>query len=165
MIRKWQSIIFLILVCFLLSACQTPSDRKDVETSTEAEAKIQAIPNSKNGLKLSIKKADTLTSEDSLEMIIQNNSSIDYTYGKAFHIEKRIKNTWYTVADDMNFEAIALSIPANKSQTESISLKELKNFKIELNSGEYRIVKSFSPSEQTSSEEDTILLAVPFKIK
>ncbi|MGG3798520.1 immunoglobulin-like domain-containing protein [Metabacillus fastidiosus] len=165
MIRKWQSIVFLTLVCFLLSACQTPSDRKDVETNTEAEAKIQTIPTSKNGLKLLRKEADTLTSEDSLEMIIQNNSSIDYTYGKAFHIEKRSKNTWYAVADDMRFEAIALSIPANTSQTELISLKELKNFKIELNPGEYRIVKSFSPSEQTSSEEDTILLAVPFKVK
>ncbi|MED4531225.1 immunoglobulin-like domain-containing protein [Metabacillus fastidiosus] len=163
MIRKWQSIIFLALVCLLLSACQTPSDDKNIETDTEAE--IQTIPTSKNGLKLLIKEADTLTSEDSLEMIIQNNSSIDYTYGKAFHIEKRIKNTWYAVDDDMNFEAIALSIPANTSQTELISLKELKNVKIELNPGEYRIVKPFSPSEQISSEEDTISLAVPFKIK
>ncbi|MGG3889895.1 immunoglobulin-like domain-containing protein [Metabacillus fastidiosus] len=163
MIRKWQSIVFLTLVCFLLSACQTPSDRKDVETNTEA--KTQIIPNVKNGLKLLIKEADTLTSKDSLEMIIQNNSSIDYTYGKAFYIETRIKDTWYAVADDMEFEAIALSIPANTSQTEMISLKELKNFKIELNPGEYRIVKSFSPSEQTSSEKDTILLAVPFKVR
>ncbi|MGG3803139.1 immunoglobulin-like domain-containing protein [Metabacillus fastidiosus] len=167
MIKKGQSIIFLTMIFFLLSACQPPANSKNVETNAEMKAETQTIPTSKNDLKLLIKKADISTSEDNVEITIQNNSSIEYMYGEDFHVEKRIKKTWYSVPFDdyVTFDDIGLVIQTNTSRAQSIPLKKLKNFKIELSPGEYRIVKSFFPSEQTPSKKNTVLLAVQFKIK
>ncbi|MEH6945309.1 immunoglobulin-like domain-containing protein [Bacillus sp. JJ722] len=127
------------------------------------KAKIQDIPSSINGLELSLKHIDNKSSEKSIEITIKNKSSIDYSFGKHFSIEKKIKNTWYYVPFESTVfeEDIALVIQSNSQHTE---LLPLNVFKTTLTPGEYRVLIFFNP-EEAESKVSSIQLAAPFRIE
>ncbi|MEH6944488.1 immunoglobulin-like domain-containing protein [Bacillus sp. JJ722] len=151
-------IVFLLVCCLFTSACTNLNKDEHLKV----KSKIQEIPSSINGLELSIGHIDEKSNKKTIEITINNKSSINYFYGRDFSIEKKIKNAWYYVPfKDVAFESIGLSIQPSSQKTEIIHLSHFKNA---LTPGEYRVLKTFDPQE-TESNESSVQLAASFSIE
>ncbi|WP_375220571.1 immunoglobulin-like domain-containing protein [Psychrobacillus sp. PGGUH221] len=117
-----------------------------------------------NGIVLEVEKHQFHTPEENeINIIIQNTSNQEFTYGTYFKIKQNIDSIWYEFPfkNGVGFNDIGLTLKPYESKKESYSLDL---FEEALSLGKYRVLISFIDSSKPYSEENKITLAVPFEL-
>lgn len=97
-----------------------------------------------NDIILSIKEG-TLT-KTGATIIITDKSNKDYTYGKDFILEKKIKNTWYKLAaQETWWDLVGYKIDENNTLELEQKWEEIYG---KLKNGTYRILKSIGTTDE-----------------
>lgn len=97
-----------------------------------------------NDIILSIKEG-TLT-KTGATIIITDKSNKDYTYGKDFILEKKIKNTWYKLAaQETWWDLVGYKIDENNTLELEQKWEEIYG---KLKKGTYRILKSIGTTDE-----------------
>jgi len=147
--KKFSSFFLCLTVLFLLlTACSQTTDKKLTDKSSE-----QNFPSSKDGVTLMTEKEQYTTSADTITVMIENNSSNEFTTGTHLFLEKKVDGIWYEFPYKVNefTEAAMVHVPGETSAM-ALSVDELK---YELNPGEYRATVGglAAPFEVVTSEE------------
>lgn len=165
-------ILCLSAICLLLGACNSNevkgvenqdkklTDKIENEKLTQ-KAEQQELTSSQHGIIFALEKEQFLTSDKELIVNIQNDSNLEFLYGRHFLIQKKIDGIWYSIPFKNNvFEDIGLILRPNESSQITISLERLES---ELSPGEHRLLKSFEINSELSKEKK-FTLAAPFKV-
>lgn len=153
----------LILSFFLvISACSNvptittlPDPVSDHQRSSSAE-----------GVTLILPETIFQTSPTTIKAIVQNDGESAYDIGDFYHIEVKRDGEWYIVTysdkvffENRRFKDYGRTLHPTSTLQQTFSVEALG---IELPSGEYRLVKSFSPKEGIYYK---ISIAIPFTVK
>lgn len=151
MVKKNRFLSYIIIFSLILAACQS------IDKRLTEKADTQEIPNSNNGVSVSMEREEYPKSITEVTIVIKNSTDQDLQYDNQPFIEKNIDGTWYRVPykEDISTPAVQYEIDATKTRSDSISLEILSE---KLSPGEYRIVNQFSYKDHNE------LLAAPFKL-
>lgn len=154
--------ILLILLLPLLISC---GNEATVATLPDP-VPDQEMHSSEEGLSISLAKDTFTESPAELEIIVHNDSIINYNFGEFYHIEVSKDNEWYiiTYSDSVflknpHFIDFGLILDTGEEVIQSFSVEALG---VSLLPGEYRLVKSFLSQSEEFYE---VSVAVPFSVK
>lgn len=119
-------IIALILIFLLLS-----QNKKTISPYTEFT----------DSIKLTIK--DDKIIDETMTIVITNESEIQYEYGVGYDLEIKEGNSWYVVSPKYELDNILIAYTINPGETREININ-LASAHGKLSSGHYRLIKDFS---------------------
>ena len=141
--KRFSIFIILFLTPFILNAVISPVTPDLLEDPSPR----QELPSSNKNLKINVTGPVQEQSELEIELSIDNSSDSIFGYGEFFYIEKKVDGMWYMLALD---DAVFKDFSAFDNYGKAISPDETRTIKIDpsdyflnLDSGEYRIVKAF----------------------
>ncbi len=154
--------ILIILLLPLLISC---GNEATVATLSDP-VPDQQMNSSEEGLSISLIEDTFTKSPDEIEILVHNDSTVNYNFGEFYHIEVSKDNEWYiiTYSDSVflknpHFIDMGLTLDAGEEVIQSFSVEALG---VILLPGEYRLVKTFLSRSEAFYE---VSVAVPFSVK
>ncbi len=147
--KRFSIFIVLFLTPFILNAVISPVTPELLDDPSPR----QNLPRSDNGLEMEINQPVQDQSEMKIELNIKNSSDSVFGYGEFFYLEKKVNGLWYMLAFD---DEVFKEFSAFDNYGQAISPDETKaneiapsDYSLNLDSGEYRLVKAFRYHDDT----------------
>ena len=152
--KKTLAIVLIGMVCCSLVGCTNNS----IEVGNELKYMV-----SDNLVSLKVKNGSLTNSKANL--ILDNNTNDDYSYGNPYSIEKEQEGIWYELKpiSELFFNMPAYILKAKESTEIEINWESTYG---KLTSGRYRIVKGvFREIDVPIEVEDIVYISAEFAIK
>lgn len=149
-------ISFLIILFFILTACQQEPER--IKSKNQ-----ENIPSSAKGITLQLEKERYTTGETETKLTLHNDDNeTTFLYGGEYLLEKNVNGIWYSfpLKEGLFFSDEGHLLAPNETASEIISFEI---FSEELSAGNYRIIKDFRDFEKEYSSENQVNIAAPFE--
>lgn len=147
--KRFSIFIVLFLTPFILNAVIRPVTPDLLEDPSPR----QELTSSNKNLEINVAESVLEQSDLKIELSIKNAGDSIFGYGEFFYIEKKIDGKWYMLALDDSvfkdfsaFDNYGKAIPPDETRT--IKIDPSDHF-LNLDNGEYRIVKAFRYHDDT----------------
>lgn len=154
--------VFFILLLFVLGACESESTVSTLPNPVPD----QQLSSVNKGISLILSKDVYTDSQPIMNVLIQNDSLTEYSYGPFYHIEIKKEGLWYmmTHSDSVffsnpSFRDLGGVLPIETEVQETFYVEILD---VQLSPGEYRLVKTFASRNEPYYE---VSIAAPFTIQ
>ncbi|WP_050181024.1 immunoglobulin-like domain-containing protein [Domibacillus robiginosus] len=160
--KRRFNLLFLFVYLCSLTACQI--NEQEVTADFE-RAPFQNLASKKDGVLFTIKNQQGKLPKNDITVTVVNQSSLSFTYGEHFAIEKYMDGVWYSIPLQIKaLEAGNSLLLPDESIVQTVSLDPyLEN---DLPPGKYRLVKFFGElmDSRQNRKKNKLILAVPFKV-
>ena len=148
--KKMSFVLIIFVIALVLVAILLPG-KKAISPYTEFT----------DSIKLTIK--DDKIIDETMTIVITNESEIQYEYGMGYDLEIKEGNSWYVVSPKYEVWNLLIAYTINPGETREININ-LASAHGKLSSGHYRLIKEFSYKTDNTNYKD-LPAAVEFDIK
>ena len=148
--KKMSFVLIIFVLALVLVAILLPG-KKTISPYTEFT----------DSIKLTIK--DDKIIDETMTIVITNESEIQYEYGMGYDLEIKEGNSWYVVSPKYELYNLLIAYTINPGETREININ-LASAHGKLSSGHYRLIKEFSYKTDNTNYKD-LPATVEFDIK